>query len=306
MQPEFERARQGHHVAGRPDLIADLANVVTSTTSGPTSTRRALRHPGRRRDAHSTYRREDISHSIPSRSGSWRWPPLSGSAMLCPTGHAEDAGQLPVDQRCDGSAHRDPSRVATALPRRPHRRGGRNPHHLEPPVPAETGRRSPSSITRGPQLCSSCSGVSPPRSRQTLMPREIMSGHARERDAFRLLRPGEYRGPAGPKGVAQLADHPGPTADRALRRRDRCRILRHRAVPLAAVGAPTPSGDAPRSARELRSQLRCGRDRRTAAGVLRQPIRAHLPCVRPLQRGAVGPRKWAAPSTPAPTPTRSS
>lgn len=48
------------------------------------------------------------------------------------------------------------------------------------------------------------------------------------------------KGQPGPRGVPELAAVPQPRPDRAGRRDHRRRVLRHRAVPLAAVDAPAP------------------------------------------------------------------
>ena len=56
--------------------------------------------------------------------------------------------------------------------------------------------------------------------------------------AVRVRRPGLDRGQPGPRRVPELADLPQPRPDRASRRDHRRRVLRHRAVPLAAVEAP--------------------------------------------------------------------
>jgi transmembrane secretion effector len=65
-------------------------------------------------------------------------------------------------------------------------------------------------------------------------------GGKRPSQAVRVQGPGLDRGQPGPRGVPELAAVPQPRPDRAGRRDHRRRVLRHRAVPLAAVDAPAP------------------------------------------------------------------
>ncbi len=59
------------------------------------------------------------------------------------------ACQLPVDQRDDGSTHRDPGCAAVTFPRRPLRRRHRQAHHVEPLISVGLGQQPPIEIRQG-------------------------------------------------------------------------------------------------------------------------------------------------------------
>ena len=67
-------------------------------------------------------------------------------------------------------------------------------------------------------------------------------------------------------------------------------LLRRRSEPIPAVAAPAEGQRTAGRARRSGPRLRRGRHRRTASRLLRQPVRADLPAVRPLRRAAVGAR----------------
>src|SRR3954451_10194933 len=105
-------------------------------------------------------------------------------------------------------------------------------------------------------------------------------------------------------GRVSTEDQQDPAASRAweMRRAEQLiathgevvRVLRPRRQPLAAVARTTPGCGAPRRDQAARSRLRCHRDRRAAASVLRQPVRDDVPRAGALASDAVGARGWWA------------
>ena len=106
------------------------------------------------------------------------------------------------------------------------------------------------------------------------------------RAAVRVLRAGVDRGLAGSGDVAGAAAGAGRGAG-GRAREDRGGVLRRRAEPDAAVGAPPAGRGAGRGAGRPGPGMGRDRDRGVRAGVLRQPVRVDGAAVRALRRPAV-------------------
>src|SRR5579884_3788509 len=160
---------------------------------------------------------------------------------------------------------------------------GRRPSPLSsppaPPAPCSVccaGRRP----TRAPRRDPASTPGTPPRRpapravEQTRRPppgRRVKQGGRHE--ALPLLRAGLDRGPPGPRVLPRLAAGPLPNPHRPRRRGDRGRVLRRRPEPVPALEAPAR-----------------GRPPPAGPGLLRDPVRQHLPGLRPLRGRPLGAR----------------